>query len=318
MASVSLDALTEHLRGRHLRLVVAIGESGTLTEAASEIGITQPTATKMLADLERFIGMRLYERRPRGLVVTASGREVLAFAWRYSYEVQRMAASIQVMREGGSGEVSIATILGTSADLVGAAIGALRASSPGLRFVVRGETTDSALRLVSRGEVELAIGRFGRGVGPGMVYEPLADEELVFCVRRDHPALAGTHEWSLGDLASLEWVLHPRENPVRRALEAALAERGLGFPRAAAEVDSVMVMLRIVEHSDAVALVSRSLARDAVAAGSLAVVPLSVDFTTAGFGMCRQAGRNLTPGAEMLLLEVRRHVDRVGGATRAN
>ena len=58
--------LLNRLRMRQVALLLAIGEHGTLRAAAAQLGMTQPAATKMLADIEEILGTRLFERLARG------------------------------------------------------------------------------------------------------------------------------------------------------------------------------------------------------------------------------------------------------------
>src|ERR1700728_1497723 len=82
------------LRLRQLKLVAAIGEQGTLRRAAASINITQPTATKMLAEIEEIVGSKMYERGPRGLMANPLGRELLAFSSRVLVEFERLGGAL--------------------------------------------------------------------------------------------------------------------------------------------------------------------------------------------------------------------------------
>src|ERR1700709_2083954 len=89
-ANAGTASLAYRLRFKQLQLVVALGEQRSLGQAAAAIHVTQPTATKMLAELEALAGFQIYERRPRGMQITVLGREVLTFASRVLSEFDRM------------------------------------------------------------------------------------------------------------------------------------------------------------------------------------------------------------------------------------
>jgi DNA-binding transcriptional LysR family regulator len=59
---------------RQLRYFVAVADTGQITEAASRLGIAQPTLSQSLAQLEGQVGVRLFERRPSGVRLTEPGR----------------------------------------------------------------------------------------------------------------------------------------------------------------------------------------------------------------------------------------------------
>jgi hypothetical protein len=115
-------ASADRLRLRQLKLIVALGEQGTLRRAAIAINATQPTATKMLAEVEDIIGMRMYERGPRGLTANAAGREVLLFATGVMSEFARLIETLEARQSGGVGELVVGANRGMTADVIAQAV----------------------------------------------------------------------------------------------------------------------------------------------------------------------------------------------------
>ena len=76
----SAPRLINRLRLKHWALLAALAESPVLAQAASAISVTQPSATKMLADIESAFRFPLFERHSRGLRPTPLGEEVVAYA----------------------------------------------------------------------------------------------------------------------------------------------------------------------------------------------------------------------------------------------
>ncbi|MBC7731569.1 MAG: LysR family transcriptional regulator, partial [Bacteriovorax sp.] len=69
--------LVNRLRLKHWSLLSALGDSGTLNQAAISLNATQPSATKLLADIEQAFGFALFERHARGMRATPLGSEVV-------------------------------------------------------------------------------------------------------------------------------------------------------------------------------------------------------------------------------------------------
>src|SRR5690242_9649734 len=78
--SLDTRALALRLTFRHLRLIVAIAESGNLVGAAERLNMTQPAATKGLQEAEAIVGLPLFGRTNRGVVPTAFGNALIAHA----------------------------------------------------------------------------------------------------------------------------------------------------------------------------------------------------------------------------------------------
>lgn len=285
--------VAERLRGRQLRLIAAIGEQGTLRRASAAINVTQPTATKMLSEMESLLGVELYERSPRGLTATPYGQELLAFAVRLASEFERLIGTIDARRSGGVGELVVGAILGTTADVIAEAVTKIKERHPRLTIKLRGETSDNVLLMLERRVVDLVVGRFSPNqLGGPFLYEPLGEEALCLAARAGHP-LSMKHDLTLSDTSDHRWVMHSMSNPARQIIEMEFAKAGVAPPRDVIEADSVLTVFRILEHSDAIAFLSEALAQDQVRVGQLCKLPVKFDAKLSSFGLVTRLGDSL-------------------------
>lgn len=292
-----MPALEGRLRLRQLKLVVAIGEQGTLRRAAAAINVTQPTATKMLAEIESIVGSRMYERGPRGLTANPLGRELLAFSSRVLVEFERLSGALKARQNGSVGELVVGTILGTTADVVASAVVAMKDERPHLTIRLRGETSDNVLALMEARRVDLAVGRFFETQRHAVFdYEHLGEEDLCLVVRPEHP-LARRRKLTLGELADERWIMHAAANPARHILEAEFARAGMRQPSDVIETNSVLTALQILERCNSVAMLSQSLVRDHVARGLLKRLPVLMEARIGGFGLLTRRGEVLSEPA---------------------
>ncbi|WP_350274831.1 LysR family transcriptional regulator [Kribbella sp. HUAS MG21] len=120
---------------RELRYFVAAAEEATVTAAAARLFVSQPALSKQLRALERRLGFDLFERRPRGLALTAQGRALLPVArdvlavWDRGYADARAAAHPQQL------VVGMQTAVGR--DLQRPAVERFRARFPGWTVSLR-------------------------------------------------------------------------------------------------------------------------------------------------------------------------------------
>src|SRR5687767_10787184 len=77
---------------RHLRAVCAIAEEGSLTKAASRLGLTQPAMSAQLRTVERIVGGRLFDRTPGGSLPTDLGKQVVGTARLVLDEVEQLVS----------------------------------------------------------------------------------------------------------------------------------------------------------------------------------------------------------------------------------
>src|SRR5271154_6360635 len=97
----SFTHLVGRLRFRHLALLAALDEHRNLRRAADAVHLAQPSATKLVHDLEVVFGFPLFERLPRGMQPTELGVEVLAFAHRMLVDLERFSQNLESKRKGG-------------------------------------------------------------------------------------------------------------------------------------------------------------------------------------------------------------------------
>jgi len=287
------SALSDRMRLKQLRLVSALGDQGSLRRAAAKLNVTQPTATKMLAELEAGMGFALYERRPRGLQITPLGREVLSFAARVLSELDRLLAALEARQSGGVGELTVGAILGATPDVIAQAVLDMKEAWPRLTIKLRGESSDHVLQLLEARRVDVAVGRFHEATQHNLYhYEPLGKETLCVVARTGH-ALARRSRLGFAELAEERWVVQSMATPARQILEGQFARAGLRSPQDMIEANSILTMIQLVERSDAIAMLSEPLVRDHLTAKLLCQLPIQIDAQLSGFGILTRSGEQL-------------------------
>jgi DNA-binding transcriptional LysR family regulator len=184
----SLSHLLGRLRYKHLALLAALGEHRNLHRAASVVHLAQPSATKLVHDLERLLGFALFERVPRGMQPTKLGAEVLIFARRALVDLERFTEDLDNKRQGGDGQLAIGTIMAAASDVVARALADIKHRRPLLAVKLLGENSDEVLSLLLEHKIDLAVGRFTQSLQHNALdYELLGTEVLHIVARKGHP-----------------------------------------------------------------------------------------------------------------------------------
>jgi DNA-binding transcriptional LysR family regulator len=302
--------LVNRLRLKHWSLLSALAETGTLNQAAGRINVTQPSATKMLSDIESAFGFALFERHARGMRPTALGGEIVGYARQAEASLDRFMEDLEQKRRGGHGQLVFGAIMGAAPDVVALAVADLKRERPRLNIRIIGETSDQIDTLLERHEIELAVGRFATPEQHNRFdFSALANERLQVVVRREHP-LARRRQANLALLSDWPWILQPLTSPARVLLEDEFARAGLASPVNVVECTSVFATLQLVQSSDAVAVLPESVIRDHVRAGLLRALPVVVGLGLEAFGVLSRKGEELAEPAQMLVHHLRRHAVR--------
>ncbi|MBB3256813.1 DNA-binding transcriptional LysR family regulator [Paraburkholderia bannensis] len=299
-------SLVNRLKFKHLALLVALDDARNVHQAADAINVAQPSASRMLSDIEEAFGFRLFERNARGMQPTALGVVTLAYARRALSDLTRFADDLDVKRRGGHGQLTVGAIMGAAPDLLAQAVATLKTERPLLHVRILGETSDQVVQLLHRRDVDLALGRLTTPLQHNdFSFEPLARETLVLVVRARHP-LARREHVTLAELMDWPWVAQPITSPARELFEGELARAGLATPMNLTESASIFATLQLLESFDAVAMLPESVVRDHVRGKLLNVLPLEIGKSLPGFGVLTRKGETLAEPAEHFVGLLRR------------
>ncbi|MFC3995666.1 LysR family transcriptional regulator [Nocardiopsis sediminis] len=223
---------------RQLRYFVAVAEELHFGRAAERLHIVQPAVSQQVRRLERELGVRLLDRTPRRVRLTAEGRSLLPEARSVLEAADRMATVAIGLRPGAGRAIRMGTGAGLSGSLA-EAVGRLQRSTPDLRLELDSRPVARQLGAVQDGELDVALVRAAVPMEGVRVLE-LWREPLLAAVTAAHPAAAGDAV-ELECLADLPLRLPGRDRDpllhdfVVRACRDAGFEPRLGRPTGAVE-----------------------------------------------------------------------------------
>lgn len=165
---------------------MTLAKAGTTAKAASVLHLTQPAISRALISAEDRLGVKLFERTPRGLVPTDAGERVLAGATPLLMSLGELEASAREPTPTPQ-RIRLVCECYTAYHWIPSVLRGLRESLPNLDLVLALEHTTAPVAALERGEIDVALltaGRLSRG---GLVEHPLFTDELVFLVAPSHP-----------------------------------------------------------------------------------------------------------------------------------
>ena len=290
---------------RQLRLVATITEVGSMVRAGEVVGMTQPAVTKAVRDLERDLGVQLFQRGNRGVTPSIYGDALVRHAQGVLAQLEHAAEEIDDLAHGAGGRVAIGTLLAASAWLLPKAIVRLRAERPRVVVDVVEGTNDRLQPMLLRGDLDMVVGRLSEfRHRAGVHQEPLYSEEIVILTRPGHPVARQT-EPRLADLQEIDWILPPPETTLRRQLEKAFFDAGLDPPRCAVQSVSLLTNRQLLYDSDLIGAWPRGVAADELAHGRLVSLPLHLTEILWPVGVSTRKLARLSPAAEALLSVLR-------------
>ncbi|MER5769735.1 LysR substrate-binding domain-containing protein [Streptomyces sp. NPDC001985] len=299
-----MDLLDGRLKFRHLSLLIAVHEHGSVVRAAESLHLTQPAATRTLQELEAIADLPLFVRVPRGMRPTVYGEALAEHARAVVAEVRRAGEHLTGLRQGREGTVTVGTLLAGANVLLPRAVAGLKRERPRLTVVVREGTPDVLHPALLAGELDVIVGRVGSAPaeGDGLRQRMLYREPIRLAVRSGHPLL-GAADVTLPDTLGFPWILPVEQTALRQELGALFVDRGLALPADRVECTSILTMRALLLQTDMVALLPELVLRDDE---HLAALPVGLPSVGRTVGTTEAAHRTRTPALRSLL----HHLDR--------
>lgn len=216
---------------RDLEWLLALAEHGHVTEAASSLGTSQPTLSRALARLEDDLGVRVFERVPTGIVLTADGELVLESAHELVAAHARLRAALANRLDPDTGVVRLAFLDSMATTLLPRLLRGFHEHAPGIRVALSQEPAHEIRRDLDRGSAELGLTMARTGDDHGRL--AVQEERLVVVVPATH-RLARRKRIGLAELADEEMVMVPPGFGHRALVDELLADAGVA-PRVSFE-----------------------------------------------------------------------------------
>ena len=290
----ALSSQLRRLKQIQLRLLAELKDTGTLGLAAARIGVAQPAASRLLAEMEEMLGLSLHERQGRGLQLTPAGKALALRAARIEIELAEAAT-------GRAGVVRVGSVTGPALSLVMPTLIALQRSFPEFRAEVTVATSAALCDSLREGRLDFALARLDPGETQ-LEAVVIAGEPLSLVVRRGHPLLVRPRI-SVEDLLGYDWVMGDDETLLTQTVIARLSELGVPLPQRRISTSSFLFTLALLNQTDAIAPLATPVVDSFAGNPSVPFVSLPIDLglTVAPFSLVTRTGARLTPAAQRLI-----------------
>ena len=291
-----------------LQYLLKLAEHKNFSRAAEAACISQPALTKSIRQLEELYGVPLFDRRKEGVAPTPHGEIIinrvrgLVGAFEASKRDIRLLANLEV------GELRIGTGPYVATRALPKALARLIDRYPGLRFKIEIDNPNVLVDMILRSEIDLYIGAISAVSAPKDVEVTLLPSEdiVVFC-RKGHPLL-GKKELSVEDFNPYPvigpTILKRLDAWVKDLFGGASKARSRGPFRLALECDDYSLILSVVQESDCISAMPRSILRPHIDRGALVELPIAPGPST-DLGVVHLRDRTLPPVARILIDEIR-------------
>lgn len=245
-----------------LRAALAVREAGTVTRAATHLGLSQPAVSRLIAALEAELGFLVFERLAKRMVLSERGRQILDESEAAMRSMARVRAVAGELRRGNHGLLRIGAIAPLALGLVTRAVAAHRRAWPKVTIDVEVRGRQAQLEELRAGRIDIGLAAMPI-VGTALRVEPILEADAVCLLPADH-SLAHRAVLGPSDLAEEALVVGRPDSIIRQRFDDAFRQAGL-VQQVAAIVDSTSVGIAMVALGTGIA-VTHAFPKDALPA----------------------------------------------------
>jgi LysR family transcriptional regulator of gallate degradation len=295
--------LARMVNERLLFVLIAVTETGSATQAAERLQLSQPAVSQAIRDLEHLVGSALVERTSRGARLTGAG-EVLVRRIKLALMELRVAAEEIASTQGVlQGRVTIAASPYASADLVPRAITQFLSRHPQITVTLVDGTHESLIYQLRNADIDVIVSALRESTFDDVEQEILFDDTLSVVCRAGHPFAKMDH-LALRDLVNASWIAPVPNTAMRASFTAAFEAEHLDQPDVRLEVHNPVAVCSILLRSDYLALLCTHQIQPEIAAGQLTALPIALNATQRRIGLTLRRDGSPSPGVKALREEL--------------
>jgi len=291
---------------RDLHLFFTVVQHGSMAKAAAQLGISQPSVSEVIADLEHTLGARLFDRRPRGVEPTMYGNALLMRTRAVFDELRQGIKDIEVLADPASGEVRIACAGAALATFMRPIIHRFSEAFPGVvvRITDVPSTAWEHADLRERRHdllLQWCSGPFaGPFLGGDLEVEILFDDQLVV-VAGAQSRWARRRKIDLAELVAERWIFGAPDTSNYADIAETFRARGLGMPKLGLESLSVSLRTYLLTTGQFITAVPKSVASHL----PVKILPVGLPVQKWPFGIFTLKNRTLSPVVDRFIAHLR-------------
>ena len=263
---------TPTLEVRHLSLVNEIAATGSVTRAAERLHLTQSALSHQLREIESRLGLQLFLRLGKRMVLTPPGERVLDAARRILDEIGRTEEDLRLMSQNGKGVLRLCTQCNTGYHWLPPLLQSFHRKYPGVDVQIMVNATDHPIEALLEGRIDLAIVT-SEVDDRRLETSALFDDELVAVVAPSHP-FAKRAFIEPDDLAEEHLIVYKAERADSFIFSRVLGPAGVE-PARVSQVPLTEAILELVKAGLGISVMARWAIEPAIKAGTIRAVKIT-------------------------------------------
>jgi DNA-binding transcriptional LysR family regulator len=295
------ERIGRRIRLRDLHILLAVVQCKSMTKAAEQLAISKPVVSKVIADLERVLGVRLLERDRHGAEPTIYGTALLKRGTTVFDELREGVKDIEFLLDPEAGEVRIGSSHTLASSFVSAVVDRLSRRYPRIMFHVVANDPESLHQGLHERSIDLlVVWKFGPFADEQLGLETLYDDSYVVVAGAQNP-WARQRKIALAELVSESWVVPPPESFIGAMAMEAFRASGLDYPHATVVSYPPAVRMSLLATGHFLTIFPTSTLRFPTQHTELKVLPVELPMARVPVGILTLKNRTVSPVARLFI-----------------
>lgn len=293
----SLLSSSEPLDARQLRALCVLGITGSFTETARLLHLTQSAISHSMKALETDLGVELLERSGRKALLTQTGQALVARAEKILVEMYRARKELQQLTNWGSTRLRVGASSTACQYLLPKVIREFRRLFPHCQVEISTRDTLNSLEALKDGDMDLALCLDAPAAERDLEFKPLFTEEIRVVAPAGHP-WAGLKSVPPAEFVKEPYISYHAGSYLTQIVQQHFQREGVRLPRPIIELGSLDAMREMVKLGMGVALMPGWVTAEEAKAGLVKVLPLAGRKLLRRWGIACRKGRRLPHNEE--------------------
>lgn len=281
---------------RHLKIFITVAETGSMSAAAQQLYLSQPTVSQAIRELEEHYQIRLFERLSRKLYITEEGLQLLSLAHQAVGQFETLEAAMHKKKDTPSLRIGSSITVGTC--LIPSVVDDLERSNPGIQIISLVSNTQEIEEKLLKSQLDVAVVE-GNIESQDLVCIPVIHDRMVLVCGRSHKFYGREHIISR-ELEGQKFAMREHGSGTRKLFEQYLNKRNIHI-QVAWEANCPRTILNAVLKNSVLTVMSSRLMRHEIARNSVKIFRNENEDWDRSFKLVYHKNKFMTP--EIFALE---------------
>ncbi len=298
---ISNKSFANSLKTQDMTMLITLSKEKTILQSAISMNLSQPAITKRLQDLEKSLGVVLFQRMSRGVEPTPFGEILIKHSHILLNQIRQAEDEVSDLFKGKGGRVNIGIPSGAAAALASKSIAEILKIRKNIKINIVEEYNAKLIPLLKCGDIDLIVGRLPeKDQYSDIKLKKLYREKLKVVVRNEHP-LANKEKIKTKDLLKWDWIMPLKGTIINSQIQSFFHAKKLSSPRASIYSSSRITNMKILKSADLITAFPQESIQEEIKCKNITELDIDMSKHASFVGIITREDGFLSPAAQMFI-----------------